>query len=382
MWLKAKATLISLLAFLCCVGVKSSLHVSPTTPNDPSSNRTISPELFDELEELARIVDISYCVGNSGIYEPFTCVSRCEEFPSFELVKTWNTGPLLADSCGYIALSHPPSPPRIIVAFRGTYSISNAIVDLSTIPQEFEPYPPPSSRLPLKDDPDASSSCSNCTAHVGFLTSWARTRTEILPYLEELVKFYPSYDLTLAGHSLGGAVALFAALDFHNRGWKPQVTTFGEPRVGNAALIQYIDAMFAETSEELWTYRRVTHVRDPVPLLPLSEWSYRMHGNELFINKAALPPSRTDIVYCDGDADDSCIAGGDQLVTEKLRGTTEGEARSKWWSEDGGMWAIPARYQLWELLFAHRDYFHRLGLCVPGGDPGGQWRWNDASKEL
>jgi hypothetical protein len=34
----------------------------------------------------------------------------------------------------------------------------------------------------------------------------------------------------------------------------------------------------------------------------------------------------------------------------------------------GKQW-FPARFKLWQLLFAHRDYFWRLGLCVPGGDP-------------
>ena len=32
-----------------------------------SENGTITPQLFSELEELARIVDIAYCVGMSGI---------------------------------------------------------------------------------------------------------------------------------------------------------------------------------------------------------------------------------------------------------------------------------------------------------------------------
>lgn len=59
----------------------------------------------------------------------------------FELVTTWNTGPFMSDSCGYVVLSHPPSPLRIIVAFRGTYSVANTIIDLSTVPQEYIPYP-------------------------------------------------------------------------------------------------------------------------------------------------------------------------------------------------------------------------------------------------
>ena len=33
---------------------------------------------------------------------------------------------------------------------------------------------------------------------------------------------------------------------------------------------------------------------------------------------------------------------------------------------------IPARYKIWQLFFAHRDYFWRLGLCAPGSDP---WDW-------
>ena len=56
---------------------------------DPSTNRTISPTLFGELEELARIVDISYCVGTGtglGIQKPFHCLGRCKEFSNFELV--------------------------------------------------------------------------------------------------------------------------------------------------------------------------------------------------------------------------------------------------------------------------------------------------------
>lgn len=54
-------------------------------------NRTVSSELFYELEELARIVDISYCVGTTGILKPFMCASRCQDFPGFELVTVSNS---------------------------------------------------------------------------------------------------------------------------------------------------------------------------------------------------------------------------------------------------------------------------------------------------
>lgn len=275
-------------------------------PLNHRGNDTVSQQLFGELDELARIVDITYCVGMTGIgiHKPFECLSRCKDFPSFELVTTWNTGPLLSDSCGYIALDHSSSAPRIIVAFRGTYSIANAIVDLSTIPQEYVPYPGRGQDGNAHDDPNPphDEKCSNCTVHMGFYSSWLLTRTWILAYMKGALESHPGYQVTLVGHSLGGAVAALAALDFHARGWAPRVATFGEPRIGNAAFVRYIDDRFGQVVEghqfgaprSKSEFFRVTHAGDPVPLLPLREWGYRMHGGEVFIIKAELPPSVAD----------------------------------------------------------------------------------------
>ncbi|KAF2474618.1 lipase precursor [Lindgomyces ingoldianus] len=348
-------------------------HQEPLVQLYHRNDTSISVELFAKLEELARIVDISYCVGTAGlgIQKPFQCVSRCGEFQNFELVTTWNTGPLLSDSCGYIAVSHPPSPPRIVLAFRGTYSIANTIIDLSTVPQEYVPYPGdddddssfsdlinPSivDQKPFEDMPPPAHppKCENCSVHTGFYTSWLHTRKAILSDLTEAIGKYPNYTLTLVGHSLGGAVAALAGLDFINRGWDPRVTTFGEPRVGNKELMTYINDRFNITPNSTTNkFHRVTHVSDPVPLLPLAEWGYSMHSEEIFIAAQDLPPSIADIRYCKGNEDPRCIAGTDA---------------------DRPSWGIPARFKFWELFFAHRDYFWRLGLCVPGGDPKDWYR--------
>ncbi|KAG9801131.1 extracellular lipase, partial [Aureobasidium melanogenum] len=153
---------------------------------------------------------------------------------------TWNTGQLMSDSCGYIALSHSQSNPRIIVAFRGTYSIANTVVDLSTVPQEYIPYPgePDSDVSKAGQKKPETPRCKNCTVHTGFYKSWKVASSAILPDLEAAVAAYPNYALTLVGHSLGGAVAALAGLELDSRGWNPTVTTFGEPRLGNAALNQ------------------------------------------------------------------------------------------------------------------------------------------------
>jgi hypothetical protein len=48
--------------------------------------RNVSVELFAELEELSRLVDIAYCVGVSGIWPPFRCAGRCGEFEGYEII--------------------------------------------------------------------------------------------------------------------------------------------------------------------------------------------------------------------------------------------------------------------------------------------------------
>ncbi|KAL8831984.1 MAG: hypothetical protein Q9191_000546 [Dirinaria sp. TL-2023a] len=353
------------------------------------TDRNISAELFTDLEELSRIVDISYCVGTTGIQKPFLCASRCQDFEGFELVTTWETGPLLSDSCGYLVIDHTPPHPRIIAAFRGTYSIANTIVDLSTIPQEYVPYPggdgedTKDSDLPgillkpgrvfSRDVDPKKSECTNCTVHAGFMTSWRHTRPHVVPHLDELVKLYPNYQLSLVGHSLGGAVAALAALDFQARGWKPQVTTFGEPRIGNDRLTQYLDKAFPSNYQngQSEMYRRVTHIDDPVPLLPLSEWGYRMHAGEVFISKPDLSPELEDLWFCNGDADPNCIAGG-QSTHDEASGDTdmsvELDSLKDWLKAGKDFLTVPARFRIWQLFFAHRDYFWRLGLCVPYTD--------------
>lgn len=312
----------------------------------------------------------------------------------------------MSDSCGYIAIDHS-WPGRIILAFRGTYSLANTVADLSTIPQEYIPYPgnpeiendhsegpvlaslsrilkwnkwgftPRLKRLEEGESP-AGPKCKNCTVHTGFLTSWKHTRPLVLPHVEKLKEQFPSYALHLVGHSLGGAVAALAGLEFEVMGLHPTVTTFGEPRIGNQGLRLYLDKLFGlENSDPTprnqsgdtngGRFRRVTHIDDPVPLLPLTEWGFLMHSGEIYISKPDLFPTTSDLRICEGDEDPQCIADAE---------ASEPFSSAQWTAIDredhvvlDPRWGLPARYRAWQLLFAHRDYFWRLGLCVPGGNP-------------
>lgn len=61
-------------------------------------SRAVSQSLFNSLEELARLVDISYCVGSTGIQKPFNCLSRCSDFQGFQLL-TVTTARSLGSCC-------------------------------------------------------------------------------------------------------------------------------------------------------------------------------------------------------------------------------------------------------------------------------------------
>lgn len=253
--------------------------------------------------------------------------------------------------------------------------------------------------------------CRNCTVHAGFLASWLNTRPIILKHVSAARKQYRDYKVVLVGHSLGGAVAALAGLEMQMRGWEPQVTTFGEPKIGNKEFVTFLNEAFKlgtvspSDDAQQWKFRRVTHVNDPVPLLPLEEWGYEMHAGEIFISKAVLPPSESDVIICDGDKDARCITGEQNNMRAMFHEIKLNAAKHEWLYSVADLtdqvvlaesdtspsamgfpsgaerqqislrlpWnLIPSRYRLWELFFAHRDYFWRIGLCVPGGDPTGK----------
>lgn len=357
----------------------------------PPSNRSVSNDLFAELERLSRLTDIAYCVAPPalGISKPFSCLSHCADFPDFELITTWHTGPLLSDSAGYLAIDHGGQG-QIMLAFRGTYSVADAVVDLSTVPQKFTPYPgdgedvrdihvPSKVHKETTGELKVEDECSNCTVHMGFNAAWGHSRQYLLPHLYNISTLFPAYRLVIVGHSLGGAVAMLAALELNARGLAPTVTTYGEPRVGNKALMQYLDRQFHLNKNEqsldqdiAMRYRRVTHIDDPIPLLPLTEWGYTMHAGEIFISKSSLSPNVSDLRHCFDDLDPTCIASQDGSLPDdgpQVKRDVINSVRHEIDDLRKEPWGIPSRYKLWQLFFAHRDYFHRIGLCVPGGDP-------------
>lgn len=83
----------------------------------------------------------------------------------------------------------------------------------------------------------------------------------------------------MTGHSLGGALAAFAAIDIKTT-FNPQggitLYTYGQPRVGNKV---FSDLLFKSLSNR---YVRVTHYDDTVAHVPPLISFFKHAGNEVW----------------------------------------------------------------------------------------------------
>lgn len=82
----------------------------------------------------------------------------------------------------------------IIISFRGTVNLINDLEDINFVKKDY-PY------------------CNGCEVHTGFLEAWESLENSTMSYLSSLVKSHSDADILITGHSLGGAIAEFAALE-------------------------------------------------------------------------------------------------------------------------------------------------------------------------
>jgi Lipase (class 3) len=96
---------------------------------------------------------------------------------------------------------------------------------------------------------------------------------------------YPGKSIFITGHSLGGALAVFAAVDIKANvipSGKVTLYTYGQPRVGNPAFSDYI---FTKLDG---SYVRVTHYDDTVAHVPPRVGGFKHAGNELWFKNKAM----------------------------------------------------------------------------------------------
>lgn len=145
------------------------------------------------------------------------------------------------------------TPQAVIVAFRGTASLRDALTDARV------------RRIPA----------GRGLAHEGFVKS-LDSFTEMGITVYDTIRNLPHFSkpILLTGHSLGGGQAVECARRLRVEGYPVHsVYTFGQPRVGNRA--------YARQCHRLFSLYRLVHAEDIVPRLPwLGFWH---HGRLEFL---------------------------------------------------------------------------------------------------
>ncbi|KAI8057331.1 Alpha/Beta hydrolase protein [Syncephalis plumigaleata] len=163
---------------------------------------------------------------------------------------------------------------RIIVAFRGSVDISSWIQNLNF----------GKTKVDWLNNDDAE-------VHAGFVNCYHTIRSDLKSTIADVAKRFPKYTVTFTGHSLGGALAILAALDTNisTPSINQQVVTFGAPRIGNPTFGNMVStrlyqAANSRTGGILPSPVRVVNYNDIVPRLPPSMFDYQHHDAEVWIN--------------------------------------------------------------------------------------------------
>jgi hypothetical protein len=172
-------------------------------------------------------------------------------------------------------VGYHPTKKIIVVTFRGTATVQSAIQDLKFWKSEADwqtkwPAFMPSDNLIPR----------GLKIHAGFEASYVPVRAKIQASVVKLAKQFPDFQIVFTGHSLGGAMAQLAAVDYHDiNGNADRISlyTYGAPRVGNDDWARFVDQLpFANRMY------RIARSGDPVPNLPLISMGYQ-HSKQNYL---------------------------------------------------------------------------------------------------
>ncbi|TNV76820.1 hypothetical protein FGO68_gene11600 [Halteria grandinella] len=195
----------------------------------------------------------SHC--SVDVLEKWNCGEPCEKNPSVQ-----DVSPLINDAAGTFGfVGYNANLGEILVSFRGSVNIANWVTNINFLK---EAYP----------------GVQGAEVHSGFYEAYKGVRDQVIGSVRALQYRHPSAKFTVTGHSLGGALATFAAMDI-----KEQISgdrhmdlyTFGSPRTGNQQWSDYVNTQLANGG-----YQRITHYNDIVPHLPMTQMGFNHAGDE------------------------------------------------------------------------------------------------------
>ncbi|KAJ5649215.1 Lipase class 3 [Penicillium longicatenatum] len=240
------------------------------------TNRDVDTTTYDNLYLFAQYSAAAYCSNNvdtTSTGDSITCsADNCPQVQSattktlYEFDESNDYG----DTAGFLVVDETND--LIVLSFRGSTDISNWVANLDFV---------------FNDD---SGLCTGCDVHSGFWKAWETVADDVTAKIDSAQSTYPGYQLVVTGHSLGGALAALAGTALRNAGYTLDLYTYGQPRVGNDALAEYMTSQGS-----LW---RTTHTDDIVPRIPPELFGYAHASPEYWITSA------DDVTVTDADIEE------------------------------------------------------------------------------
>ncbi|KAF9024852.1 alpha/beta-hydrolase [Hymenopellis radicata] len=221
---------------LMTVSFVGATYAAPLTPLRRAVSQIAATELsgFAPTTQFARA---AYCPIDE--LQDWSCGEACDALADFT--------PTLVDIVGYW-----PSEDAVVVVHEGTdpLQFESVLTDIDALKDTLDPTLFPGVG-------------GDVLVHNGFSDQHALTASTILAEVNSLMAAHGTSNLTLAGHSLGGALAeldsLFFALNIPSARIKAR--TYGTPRVGNLAFAELIDSMVPD-------FLRINNEDDLIPIVP------------------------------------------------------------------------------------------------------------------
>ncbi|KAJ3511371.1 hypothetical protein NLJ89_g4136 [Agrocybe chaxingu] len=143
---------------------------------------------------------------------------------------------------------------------------------------------------------------SGARVHAGFLLAWDSIALEVITVVKKQLSVHEGYAVVTTGHSLGGSLALFAAVTLQQNFKSVPVRTYsyGAPRSGNKIFADYVNATFGKAAY------RVVHGNDGVPTMIPTSLGYHHHGVEYWQRES--PPSEETTFQCNAEGEDAACS--------------------------------------------------------------------------
>ncbi|KAJ7134772.1 Alpha/Beta hydrolase protein [Mycena epipterygia] len=273
-----------LLTALTAVLGAPSPFLRPKARAAPSTLTTLTADDLTALDSFTQFARAAYCPVDKLM--AWDCGQACDANPDFQATLAGGMG----NAVQFFFVGYYPKSNSVIVSHQGTdpVKLMSDLTDLNVFKGELN-----STLFP--------GDLSGIEVHTGFRDEHALTADEIQAEVKRLIAAKGATQVTVVGHSLGGALAELDALSLRlNLPTTVGVNavTYGTPRVGNSEFVQFFDSQVTD-------FKRVNNQHDLVPIVPGRFLGFSHPQGEIHI----VDDDTKQIVACPGNddaTDDQC----------------------------------------------------------------------------